>query len=73
MGAAQQLALRILKAQCQAVEERYPGYRVDMVRRLAAILQLERQGAGAATKEKVASELQDFGDTLGRKTGTEEA
>jgi hypothetical protein len=69
MGAAQQLALRILKAQCQALEERYPGYRVDVVRRLGAILQIERQGPTGAVKDKIAAELQDFGDTLGRKTG----
>jgi hypothetical protein len=72
MGAAQQLALEILKRQCQALEERYPGYRVDVVRRLGAILQLERQGPGSTAKDKVATELQDFGEMLGRKTGRTE-
>jgi hypothetical protein len=33
-----------------------------------AILQLERQVTAGAVKDKVTEELQDFGDTLGRKT-----
>ena len=65
---AQQLALKILKAQCQSIEERYPGYRVDVVKRLGAILQMERQGSSGGVREKIAAELQDFGATLGRKT-----
>jgi hypothetical protein len=69
MGAAQQLALRVLKEQCQMLEERYPGYRVDVVRRIGAILHLERQAQSGAVRERVAAELQDFGDALGRKTG----
>lgn len=68
MGAAQQLTLKILKAQCQAQEERYPGYRVDLVTRLGAILQQVRQPGATNVRDKVATELQDFGDTLGRKT-----
>lgn len=69
-SAAQQLALQILKSQCQAIEERYPGYRVDVVKRLGAILQLERQGSGTIVRD-VGVELEDFGDTLGRKTAAD--
>ena len=72
MGAAQQLTLKVLKAQCQAQEERYPGYRVDVANRLRAILQLVRQTSGTNARDKVAAELQDFGDTLGRKTAATE-
>jgi hypothetical protein len=72
MGAAQQLTLKVLKAQCQALEERYTGYRVDVANRLRAILQLVRQTATANVRDKVAAELQDFGDTLGRKTAPTE-
>ena len=72
MGAAQQLTLKVLKAQCQAQEERYPGYRVDLANRLRAILQLVRPPVGSLARDKIASELQDFGDTLGRKTATAE-
>lgn len=68
MGAAQQLTLKVLKAQCQAQEERYPGYRVEVATRLRLILQLVRQTSATGVKDKVATELQDFGDTLGRKT-----
>jgi len=72
VGAAQQLTLKVLKMQCQAQEERYPGYRVDVANRLRAILQLVRQTSATGVKEKVAAELQDFGETLGRKTATAE-
>ena len=72
MGAAQQLTLKVLRTQCQSLEERYPGYRVDVATRLRAILQLLRQPAGVNVRDKVAAELQDFGDTLGRKTATTE-
>jgi hypothetical protein len=72
MGVAQQLTLKVVKAQCQALEERYPGYRVDVATRLRAILQLVRQTAATNVRDKVAAELQDFGDTLGRKTAPTE-
>lgn len=72
MGAAQQLTLKVLKEQCQAIEERYPGYRVDLAMRLRAVLQHVRQAATTNAREKVASELQDFGDVLGRKTAGSE-
>lgn len=69
---AQKLTFTVLKAQCQAIEERYPGYRADVLRRLAAILQVVRQTATPNVKDKVATELADFGDTLGRKLATPE-
>jgi hypothetical protein len=68
VGAAQQLTLKVLKAQCQAQEERYPGYRVDLATRLGTILHRVRQTSATGVKEKVADELEDFGNTLGRKT-----
>jgi hypothetical protein len=72
VGTAQQLTLKVLKAQCQELEERYPGYRVDVAKRLGTILQLVRQTATSNVRDKIAAELQDFGDTLGRKTATSE-
>lgn len=72
MGTAQQLTLEVLKAQCQAQEDRYKGYRVDVAIRLRAILQLARENNGASARDKVAAELQDFGDTLSRKTAAAE-
>lgn len=68
MEAAQKLALKVLKAQCQAIEERYPGYRVDVVTRLGEVLKLVRRTAATNVREAVATLLQDFGDTLDRKT-----
>jgi hypothetical protein len=55
------------------LEERYPGYRVDVATRLRAILLWVRQTAATNVREKVAAELQDFGDTLGRKTTVPES
>lgn len=68
--AAQQLALQILKEECQGLEERYPGYRLDAVHRLGAILQLERQRPSAIVKE-ITEQLEDFGRTLGMKVRDE--
>lgn len=70
MGAPQQLTLKVLKVQCQAQEERYSGYRVDLAARLRAILQLVRSPGGSQARDKIAAELQDFGETLARKTAT---
>lgn len=67
MGAAQKLTLKVLKAQCLALEERYPGYRVDVVMRLGAILK-KVQKTATNLRDEVAKELQDFGDALDRKT-----
>ena len=72
MGAAQQLTLKVLKAQCQAQEDRYDGYRVDLANRLRAIIQMVRAPGSSHVRDKVATELQDFGDTLGRKTAAAE-
>ena len=65
--AAQQLALQILKEECLSLEERYEGYRLDAVRRLSAILQLERERP-AAIVNQVTEELDNFGNTLDLKT-----
>ena len=70
MGAAQQLTLKVLKAQCQAQEERFPGYRVELALRLKTILQSVRTPGGLQARDKIAAELQDFGDLLGKKTAT---
>jgi len=45
---------------------------VDVANRLRAILQLVRQTSGVNVRDKVAAELQDFGDTLGRKAAATE-
>jgi len=70
MAVAQQLILKVIKAQFQAQEERYPGYLEEAVNRFRIILQIVRHSTGAQARDKVAEELQDFGDALGRKTAT---
>lgn len=65
--AAQQLALQILKEECLSLEERYEGYRLDAVRRLGAILQLECERPTAIVNQ-VTEQLENFGNTLGLKT-----
>lgn len=64
--AAQQLALQLLKEECLGLEERYEGYRMDAVRRLGTILQLERERPSAIVN-KVTEQLEDFGNALGLK------
>ena len=64
--AAQQLALQILKEECLDLEERYDGYRLDAVRRLGAILQIERERPSAIVKQ-ITEQLDDFGTRLGLK------
>lgn len=70
--AAQQLVLQILKEECQALEERYPGYRLHAVSRLGAILQLEGQKSSAIVRA-VTEQLEDFGRTLGVKLRDEDS
>ena len=65
--AAQQISLQLLKEECHCLEERYDGYRLDTVRRLGAILQLERERPTAIARQ-VKELLEDFGKTLGAKT-----
>jgi hypothetical protein len=72
MAVAQQLILKVLKSQFQAQEERYPGYREEAVTRFRVIMQIVRHSTGTQVRDKVYVELQDFGDTLGRKLGTDE-
>jgi hypothetical protein len=63
--AAQQLVLQILKEECMALDERYPGYRVEAVQRLGTILGHERQKRQSLQKD-ITDELQHFGDHLGK-------
>jgi len=63
---AQKLALRILKEECHGLEERYEGYRLEAVRKLSAILQIERERPSAIVKH-ISDQLEDLGNTLGLK------
>ena len=68
--APQQLALKILKEECLDLDERYDGYRLDAVRRLGAILQIEREKPSAIVKQ-ITDQLDDFGNTLGLKANND--
>ena len=70
--AAQQLVLQILKEECQALKERYPGYRLHAVSQLGAILQLEGQRSSAIVR-KITEQLEAFGRALGTKLRDEDS
>jgi hypothetical protein len=71
--ATQELKLKVLKAQCQAQEERYPGYRAELISRLGKLLRAVRSPAASGVRAEVIEELEDFGDTLNRKTAADGA
>ena len=65
------LALNVLKKKCEQLDQRYPGYRTDAVRRLGAILQLEKEAAPAIIN-RISDELTSFGKELETKSGSSE-
>lgn len=71
MPVPQQLVIERIRARCEQLEERFPGYRIELVRYLAEILGLERAAPKDVAK-KVEVQLDAFGDLLHRKmTGGE--
>lgn len=73
MPVPQQLVIDRMRQRCQELEERYPGYRSDLIRYLAEILSLER-ASGRNVASEVEAQLQAFGDLYHRRaSGTPEA
>lgn len=64
--AAQKLALHVLKEECEALGERYSGYRVDAVVCLGEILKIEHNHP-ASVQRAVTDQLSHFGDNMGNK------
>ena len=53
----------ILLEQCEAIEERYPGYRAEMKRLVAEVLRLERENS--ISRIPIAQKIGDQVNTLG--------
>ncbi len=67
MAVPQQLVIERIRARCEKLEERYPGYRKDLVGYLAEVLSIERAAPPDVVKG-IQSQLEAFGDTYHRKT-----
>jgi hypothetical protein len=63
----QQLVIDRIRAQCEELEERYEGYRRDLVTYLAEVLSYERAG-NQQTAKQVEKQLDAFGDLFHRQT-----
>jgi hypothetical protein len=66
MAVPQQLVIERIRARCEELEERYPGYRRDLVGYLADVLSIERAAPKDIVKQ-VESQLRAFGDLYQRK------
>jgi hypothetical protein len=66
----QQLVIERIRAKCEELGERYPGYRSDVLSYLAEILSIER-AAPYNVVQQVDAQLDAFGDLYQRKVGHE--
>jgi hypothetical protein len=66
----QQLVIERIRAQCEELDERYVGYRRDLLGYLAEILSIER-AAPHNVAQQVDAQLEAFGDLFQRKSGFE--
>jgi hypothetical protein len=76
MPVPQQLVIDAIRARCGQVDERFPGYRRELVGYLAEILSIERAGPKNVVQQ-VTVQLEAFGDLYKRKSsgggGSDEA
>jgi hypothetical protein len=70
MSVPQQLVIDRMRRRCEELDERYPGYRVDLIRYLAEILALERAADHTVAKQ-VEAQLAAFGDLYHRRMSGE--
>ena len=70
MSVPQQLVIERMRQRCEELEERYPGYRSDLVGYLAEILTLERTSDRNISK-LVEAQLTAFGDVYHRRSSAE--
>jgi len=69
MPVPQQLVIERIRARCEELDERYPGYRKDLVGYLAEVLSIERSSPGNVVQQ-VERQLEAFGELFHRKTST---
>lgn len=72
MSVPQQLVIERIRAKCEELDERYLGYRKDLLSYLAEILSIER-AAPHNVVQQVDAQLEAFGDLFQRKSGPEAA
>lgn len=72
MPVPQRLVIERIRARCEELDERYAGYRKDLVGYLAEILSIER-AAPHNVVQQVEVQLQSFGELFHRRSdgGTE--
>jgi len=68
MPVPQGLVIERIRARCEELDERYTGYRKDLVGYLAEVLTIER-AAPHNVIQQVEAQLQTFGDLFHRKSG----
>ncbi len=67
MPVPQQLVIERIRTRCEELDERYPGYRRDLVGCLADILSIERASPYNVAKQ-VELQLEAFGELFHRRT-----
>lgn len=67
MPVPQQLVIERIRARCEELDERYIGYRKDLVGYLADVLSIER-AAPHNVVQRVEAQLEAFGDLFHRKS-----
>jgi hypothetical protein len=67
MAVPQQLVIERIRARCEELDERYAGYRKDLVGYLADVLSIER-AAPHNVVQQVEAQLEAFGDLFHRKS-----
>jgi hypothetical protein len=67
MPVPQQLVIDRIRDRCEEIEERFPGYRTDLVGYLAEVLGAER-AADRNVSKQVETLLEAFGDLYHRRT-----
>jgi|TARA_Y100000031_G_scaffold108889_1_gene119817 hypothetical protein len=74
MTVTQRALLDTLKENVDSVEERYDGYRIDLLHHLADILNLEREHVARATRiqQKVTDKTQALGALLRQNATADE-
>jgi hypothetical protein len=70
MPVPQQLVIDTIRARCEELEERYPGYRSEVVGYLAEILSIERANPKNVVQQ-VEQQLEAFGELYHRRASEE--
>jgi hypothetical protein len=67
MSVPQQVLIEAVRNRCEQLDERYPGYKTDLVGYLAEVLSIERSQPRNVVQQ-VEAQLEAFGDLYRRKS-----